>query len=131
MHASESKAAQKRREKAEAREALRRILAPGATVWATVRSVSRSGMSRRIDLYAIERGEPTLADPRGDCLRWLSSLAGRALGWPCSDAGLRVDGCGMDMRFHAVDVLSAALYGFERGPDGKGYAVARLRMERF
>ena len=88
-------------------------------------------MSRRIDLYAIERGEPTLADGRGDRLRWLSGLAGRALGWPCSDEGLRVDGCGMDMRWHAVDCLSFALFGLERGPDGKGYAVARLRMERF
>lgn len=120
----ESKAAQKRREKTEAADMLRRYLQPGSVVYATVRTVSRSGMSRRIDLYTIatDRGRPWLA--------YLSRLAAAALGWPCNDDGVRVDGCGTDMRFHLVEALSFALFGFERAADGK-YLVEPLRVEGF
>ena len=123
---NESKAAQKRRAKAEAVAYLREILAPGSVVCATVRTVSRSGMSRRIDLYTIasdgDGGRPRLA--------YLSGLAAAVLGWPCNADGIRVDGCGMDMRFHLVEALSFALFGFEQKPEG-GYAVERLRVEGF
>lgn len=125
---TESKAARLRREKTEAVAYLRDILAPGATVYATVRTVSRSGMSRRIDLYTICGDSP--ADGGKPWLARLSGFAARALGWPCNDDGVRVDGCGMDMRFHLVDCLSHALFGYERKPEG-GYAVERLRVEGF
>lgn len=125
---TESKAAQKRREKAEAVAYLRDILAPGATVYATVRTVSRSGMSRRIDLYTIAADENR--DGGRPWLAYLSRLAAAVLGWPCNDNGVRVDGCGMDMRHHLVEALSFALFGYERKPEG-GYAVERLRVEGF
>jgi hypothetical protein len=126
---TESKAAQKRRDKAaQAADRLRRYLKPGSVVYATVRAVSRSGMTRRIDLYTIatddnrDGGRPWLA-----CL---SGLAADALGWPVDDDGVRVDGGGMDMRYHLVECLSFALFGFARKPEG-GYAVEQLRMEAF
>ena len=126
---NESKAAQKRRKKADAVAYLREILAPGSHVYATVRTVSRSGMSRRIDLYAIRPGTPQYRDGHPWLAR-LSYYAAAALGWPCNDDGVRVDGCGMDMRFHLVYCLSQALFGFEQRPEG-GYSVERLRMEGF
>lgn len=126
----ESKAAQLRRSKAEAAELLRRYLQPGSAVYATVRTVSRSGMSRRIDLYAIagpvaqfHNGQPFLAR--------LSGFAARALGWPCNDHGVKVDGCGMDMRWHLVDCLSRTMFGHpERQADGT-MAPQPLRLEAF
>lgn len=126
---TESKAARLRREKAEAVAYLRDILAPGATVYATVRTVSRSGMSRRIDLYAVRPGTPRYRDGHPWLAR-LSYYAAAAIGWPCNDNGVRVDGCGMDMRFHLVDCLSYAIFGYESNQEG-GYAVERLRMEGF
>lgn len=126
---TESKAARLRREKAEAVAYLRDILAPGATVYATVRTVSRSGMSRRIDLYTICGDSP--ADGGKPWLACFSGMAARALGWPCNDHGVRVDGCGMDMRFHLVDCLSRTLFGHpERQADGTR-APQPLRMESF
>lgn len=124
----ESKAAQARRSKAEAADMLRRYLQPGSVVYATVRTVSRSGMSRRIDLYTIA----TDADRDGGrpWLAYLSGLAGAVLGWPVNDDGVRVDGCGMDMRHHVVECLSFAIFGYERKPEG-GYAVEHLRVEAF
>lgn len=127
---TESKAAQARRSKAEAADMLRRYLQAGSVVYATVRTVSRSGLSRRIDLY-------TIAGPVGDFhygkpfLARLSGFAARALGLPCDDNGVRVDGCGMDMRFHLVDLLSRTLFGHpERQADGT-LAPQPLRVEGF
>lgn len=115
---TETKAARLRREKAEAVAYLREILAPGSHVYATVRTVSRSGMSRRIDLYAIRPGEPRYRDGQPWLAR-LSGFAARVLDLPCNDNGVRVDGCGMDMRWHLVDCLSRTLFGHpERQADG-------------
>ena len=114
----------KETERQEAIEELRNILKPGDTVYTVLRHVSRSGMSRGIDLYCIKDNEP----------RWITGYAGKAIGTPQSlkdwhnEAGLRVHGCGMDMGFHVVYSLSRALFpaGFETGhglnPDG-GYAL--------
>ena len=126
----ESKAAQLRRRKEEAAELLRRYLRPGSVVYATVRTVSRSGMSRRIDLYAIA-GPVGEFHPGKPFLARLSGFAGRVIGWPCNDHGVKVDGCGMDMRWHLVDCLSRTLFGHpERSPEGT-MAPQPLRMESF
>lgn len=37
---------------------LRKLLKPGTTVYTVLRHVSASGMSRRIDLYIMRKGEP-------------------------------------------------------------------------
>jgi len=86
----------------EARETLRNLCPPGTTVYTVLRHVARSGMSRRIDLYVIQDGEP----------RWLSGLYKNADGIRHGkfDA-ITVQGCGMDMGFHLVYNLSRMLYG--------------------
>lgn len=85
------------------------------TIYVSVTHVSRSGMSRRIKVLMID----------GNRLVNLSYRVSQALGWRYNDrdGSVHVDGCGMDMGFHLVYELSAALYGHgQRG----GY---RLRKE--
>lgn len=96
----------KKAERAKAIETLRRILEPGETVYCVLRNVSKSGMQRRIDLYAIGQDREPF---------FLSGLAACALGtrWDRDRGGVVVRGCGMDMGFHLVSCLSRCLY-----PDG-------------
>lgn len=87
-------------------EKLRAILPAGSTVYTAVTSVSRSGMSRRIRLWAMVDNAP----------RSITCLASEALGWTLKEGAggfweLKVDGCGMDMCFHTVYELGHALYG--------------------
>lgn len=95
-------------EQAEAIKSLRKILKPGQTIYTTVMHVSRSGMSRTISMYI-----PVIeADGRGKrrmAIRGIDSLAAKALGWRWK-GGLILDGCGMDMCFHAVYELSDKLF---------------------
>lgn len=90
-------------ERLDALAELRAFCPPGSTVYTILRSVSRSGMSRVIDLYTIRDGEPK-------CIGWLT---GRALDYRMATnaEGLKVSGCGMDMGFHLVNSLSYALHG--------------------
>ena len=90
-------------EKLEAATKLREWLPPGATVYTVVRHVSKSGMSRRIDLYTWIDGDKM----------FLSGYVGCVLDMrrPYNKDGLKVDGCGMDMGFHVVYSLSYALWG--------------------
>jgi len=92
----------KRRLKTEAVEYLRELFAPGSTVWTKVTHVSRSGMSRNIQAYAIIDNEP----------RNVSGYVAKALDWPCDreEMSVKAFGCGMDMGFHLVHSLSYALY---------------------
>jgi len=88
-------------EYAEALATLRGIFKPGDTLYAIVRSVARSGMSRRMDYYAMQNGE----------LRWITPLMVKA-GVPDESwaswrkrrdyEGARIDGCGMDMIFESA-----------------------------
>jgi hypothetical protein len=85
---------------------LREILAPGDTIYCVLRNVSKSGMSRRIDLYKMIDEEP----------RYLSQLVADATDHKMSDAGgIVVGGCGMDMGFHLVYCLGRVLW-----PEGFG-----------
>jgi len=85
---------------------LREVLKPGDTVYTVLRHVSRSGMSRNIDLYYMADGEP----------QWISGYVGHAIGSPQSrknwerSQGLTVGGCGMDMGFHIVNSLSYVIF---------------------
>lgn len=98
-------------ERQEAIESLRKMLKPGDTVYTVLKHVSRSGMSRKIDVYCILDGEP----------RWIAGYVGKAIDNPQSrkdwerSQGLTVSGCGMDMGFHIVYNLSRVLFpdGFE------------------
>lgn len=94
-------------EREEARERLRAILPPGATVYTVLRHVARSGMSRSIDVYLIDESGP----------HWLSRLVSRATGlaFDKKREAVKMGGWGMDMGFAIVANLGHALY-----PDGFG-----------
>lgn len=88
------------------RAELREMLQPGAHVYCVIRSVSRSGMQRRISLFCIS----------GDSLVCIDWAASRAMDdRQHADGGIIVHGCGMDMCFHLVYCLGRVLY-----PEGFG-----------
>lgn len=82
-----------------------------------VTHVSRSGMSRRMRLFMVYAGE----------ICEITTRTARALGWRTKDGDLIVEGCGMDMGFHAVYSLACAL----NLPDpansegGRGYGITQ------
>ena len=95
------------KQRAEACDTLRKILAPGSTVYTVLRHVSSSGMSRRISLFAVA------PDHTGNMeLRNLDALYARATGDRRSkvDGAIVVGGCGMDMGFALVYNLGYALW---------------------
>ncbi len=98
-------------ERTEALEELRELLAAGDTVYSIVRSVARSGMSREISfvIFYVRPGAPR---GEGPTPRYLSRAISLALGWRMSRrdrAAIVVNGCGMDMCFHTLDCVRAAL----------------------
>lgn len=104
-----SKASEKRERETEAREALRRLCPPGTTVYGIVRSVSRSGMSRTIDFYSVDKDDGSMV--------YLTGYFSAVTGWSRNDRGaLRVSGCGMDMIFHAVYTAARCTW---RGDDAQ------------
>jgi hypothetical protein len=107
--------AEKEQLKTEAISYLRKILKPGTTVYTVLRHVSASGMSRRIDLYAIRNNKPV-------CLTgYVSHILG--LKRHHREDGLVVGGCGMDMGFHVVYSLSYSLFP-------KGFIPAKANPPR-
>lgn len=100
-------------ERLEATTMLRAILKPGDTVYAIVRSVSASGMSRKMSFFAVDR------DAKERPLISLTSRIGAALGWNVSDYhghwAITVGGCGMDMVFHVVSTLASVLFPIDGG----------------
>ena len=85
----------------QSRERLLSILKPGDTVYTILKHVSRSGMSRDICPIAIVNNEPV----------YLGYSVAALIGWRCDDQDVKVGGCGMDMGFHLVYTLAAALFG--------------------
>lgn len=95
-------------DRTEATHELRELFPPGSTAYTVLRHVSGSGMSRAIDVYALGR------NGSGECSpRWLSPKVGVVIDedWSEHYEALNIGGCGMDMGFHVVYSLSAALYG--------------------
>ena len=76
----------------------------GDTVYTVLRSVSSSGMSRKISLKVAKEGK--ILD--------LTYYASVVLEWPLVEVNgsraLRVGGCGMDMGFHTVYTLARVLF---------------------
>lgn len=84
---------------ARSKDSLQKYVKAGTTLYTVIRKVSPSGMSRCIDVYAIEDNKPV----------YLSGYASNVLGWKMSkDRGIVVSGCGMDMGFHLVSQLCYA-----------------------
>jgi hypothetical protein len=75
----------------QARASLLEMIEPGSTIYARVRSVSSSGMSRTISLFVVYHGKMVDITCRASVL----------LGWKIGrDGGLKVSGCSMDMGFY-------------------------------
>lgn len=90
--------------KEQSRKTLLTMLKPGQTVFTVCRSVSSSGMSRRISLYIVHDGD----------MRCLDHAAADVTGYKNSEkGGLTLTGCGTDMGFHLVETLGRVLW-----PDG-------------
>lgn len=99
----------------ESRAELRKLCAPGTTVYTILRHVSRSGMARRISLGVVKRG--AFLDITWHVARVLGYSTRDSRGW-VQDRGLYVTGGGMDMGFHLINSLSYALHGMHaRGMD--------------
>ena len=102
-------------ERKECIETLRALLPPGTKVYTILRHVSKSGMMREISVKAIN-GD-------GDMMN-LDYYVSRVVGDPIGKhGGVRVTGCGMDMGFDLVYVLSCHLY-----PDGFGVPSAGKKI---
>lgn len=90
----------------EAKEALLELIKPGDTVYTVLRSVSRSGMFRRLDCYVMKDNQPLFITGR---VAQLIPCRYTTENWRQS-AGLGVSGCGMDMGYHVVHSLSNVLF---------------------
>ena len=70
-------------------------------IYTSILSVSASGMSRTIKVLLVEDGR----------IRDISYAASVALQWSeGKNGGVKVGGCGMDMGFHLVYLLSSVLF---------------------
>jgi hypothetical protein len=97
---------------------LREWIKRGDTVYTILRGVSRSGMQRRISLVLLKRDENDAGRIIDLHPNWAASkVLGYRLDRSGSSDALIVGGCGMDMGFHLVYSLAAALF------DGDGYAL--------
>lgn len=90
-------------ERQEAINSLRENLRIGITIYTVLRRVSASGMSRCLDLYYVDHNE----------IARITWSAARVLEWTYDrrKEALRVNGCGMDMGYHAVHCLGRVLFG--------------------
>jgi hypothetical protein len=79
----------------------KRKIKPGQKIYCTLRSVSSSGMSRRISLHTIHKGELIPLDYTA------SILTGRTLS---DKGGIVCNGCGMDMGFDLVYSLGYSIW---------------------
>ena len=97
-------------DRAEAVENLRRWLKPGDRVYCVLRSVARSGMSRKIALFVVVPATPN--GVRKHTLWNITHNAATALGYTLDHRqnGIVVGGCGMDMGFAVVHDLGRAVF---------------------
>lgn len=80
---------------------IKSIVKPGQHIYCVLRSVSSSGMSRRISLFAVHKGALISLDDRA------SVLTGRTVS---AKGGIACNGCGMDMGFELVYSLGRAIW---------------------
>jgi hypothetical protein len=86
---------------ANARYSLEGLLPRGSKVYTVLRSVSRSGMLRRVSVLLVTEGR--ISDVTG--------MVALALGWSRDrDGYLPIRGCGFNVATHVVGALSYALH---------------------
>ena len=88
--------------KLEAITELRKLLRPGDLIYYLIRHVSKSGMTRYIDLYVVKKGE----------IRCISYSAAYAIERSLhrQNNSIIVRGCGMDMGFDTIYCLGRVLW---------------------
>ena len=81
---------------------LRELLYPGEVIYTQCQHVSKSGMTRWLDLYVMKNNQPHR-------ITWdVCAAAGYTF---CNRRGqLKIEGCGMDMGFSAVYNLGRSLW---------------------
>lgn len=101
--AQKSNTSAKKSEREEAIEYLKEQIKPGDTIYTILRHVSKSGMSRLIDLYLMKGNQPFR-------VTWSTA---KALRYPYDRRreALRIGGCGTDVGFSTVYNLGYALFG--------------------
>lgn len=100
--AQKPNASAKKSEHEEALEYLKEQIKPGDTVYTILRHVSKSGMSRLIDLYLIKGNQPFR-------ITWSTAKTLRVPYDRRYDA-IRIGGCGTDVGFSTVYNLGYALF---------------------
>jgi hypothetical protein len=91
----------KNAERQESLNYLNTLIKRGDTIYTVLRSVSRSGMQRTLDLYAIVDGQPM----------YLSGHAAKVADLRRNKEGaIVISGCGTDVGFEAVYNLSMAMF---------------------
>lgn len=99
-----TKKAKKAADLDEVKRSLKLLLMPSNEVYAIVKRVARSGMSRRIAILVVH----------GQEIRNISGYVATLLGLRWNDDGsVTISGAGMDMGFHIVYTMSRMLW-----PDG-------------
>lgn len=101
------------------RETLKGILEKGAeTVFTVLEHVSRSGMSRSISLH--------VATAPGQMAN-ITGMAAEVMGERCDRnyGGIKIGGCGMDMGFQLVYMLSSYLYEKDENGRSSGYHLTQ------
>lgn len=98
-----------KQERAEAIERLRQWVKPGDTIHCILRHVSKSGMSRTIQLVKFS---PSERNPGEVSEAWIGYNAALVLGYPYDrrKEGIKIGGCGMDMGFALVYELGQVLF---------------------
>ena len=88
------------KEKNESKSYLLSLIKNDDTLYTNLMSVSKSGMSRKLKVFFIKDNEPL----------FLNYHTAKVLGYNLQEDGsIKVNGCGMDMGFHLIDVLSREL----------------------
>lgn len=95
---------------------LKKLLKPGTIVYAVLRHVSASGMTRWIDFYTFKGNERIYLSG------YMSIVTDYSRDWRKHE-GLKIEGCGMDMGFAVVYNLGRVLYP-------KGFKLAKNQYGR-
>lgn len=95
----------------ESKATLLELLKKGDTVYFVVRSIAKSGMSRRLSLFI-----PTVDSDGTPSIRDITWMVGAVLDYSVDrDHTFRVGGCGTDVCFDTAINLSYALWGWDDG----------------
>jgi hypothetical protein len=82
-------------------------------VFFLVRSVAKSGMSRRLSVFVVSDGDLARLD-------WAFSIVG-GYGLAEGKDGFRIDGCGMDMGFAALEHVAREAFGLSANDFRRGW----------